>query len=617
MTLTQVEPRPSYPDEEMTNKLRDLYQLAKTTKGSLRSDWMRNNRMVNNKMNFPDNSVMGTPNVTDSEVFPIISSRIAWMTDQKILPNVVAAAPQGSTFSSHMTRLAEHLELILATQQEVGGWYLEIVQSIWDSAQCGAGVLKAEWDSGLDNGLGNVRIRRVDPWAFYPDPDATTLDNAQYLFEVQKMSFAEIERRFPSTSAALIEEAMSTGDPSTEDFRPRNYGQYQGNLPMAWPGVLPSGEGGGGGGGAYGLEGQGVRRHTDNVLQQAIAVYTCWIRQNYSFERETTDASLVDEEPVVTDSWRVIVYTGNHVLLDELAENLFQESRHPYVRFCDEELGDFWPTAICSHLAPCQTAINRLLSAIQGNAELTGNPIFLDVQNSGIARTQIFNRPGQRVTMNASAANSQGSKPGWIEPPKFSSDAMSTIQFWITRMENISGLSGPTKGDLPSGRQGGQTVQAAQEAGFVRIRSALRNLETALGILYTLVANLVIQNYDVPRVVAVVGEQGEDTALRLAARHFYMPRVNPGTGKVESVPMKFSLVVKAGSASPTSRQARIAEADALFAMHAIDAQAVLEAHQWPNPEVVLQRMQQQAMALEQAKGAAAGEAHGPGTGHEH
>ena len=154
-------------------------------------------------------------------------------------------------------------------------------------------------------------------------------------------------------------------------------------------------------------------------------------------------------------------------------------------------MGDFWPTPITSHLASNQIAINRLLSSLQGNAELVGNPIFLDVADSGLNRGQIMNRPGTRLTMNKSAANAQAQKPDWLRPPDMPPGVANLVQFHIGRMENISGLSGPNKGQLPSGRQGQATTQATQEAGFVRIRSGLRNMEASLGELFQLCANSV------------------------------------------------------------------------------------------------------------------------------
>ena len=65
------------------------------------------------------------------------------------------------------------------------------------------------------------------------------------------------------------------------------------------------------------------------------------------------------------------------------------------------------------------------------------------------------------------------------------------------------------------------------------------------------------------------------------------------------------------------RAARIAEADALFNMHAVDQQYVLQVHQVADWQDVVQRMQQAAMAQAAAASQAKGEPKGPGTGHAH
>lgn len=614
MTITQVDAPPSVDESEITNDLDQLYQIAKDKKHLYQSTWRRNYLLLTSRQNQASGTQPWSANVTDSEIFPIISSRIAWITDQKLQFDVAPAATPGSAFADHMSTIGMHLEQLLDTNWQVQGWDKEVLLAIWDSALFGAGILKGVWDSGIDSGLGNAAIKRVDAWKFYPDPNATSMDDMAYCFELRRMSFAEIERKFPSTSKSLIEEALMHGDPADPAMTRPDYAPKS-DYPMANPGNLP-----GSNSTVYGLPGQSRRTTGDQMLQDGVWVKECWIRENERIERQTTDATHGETEDVVYDQWRVVVYTGHTVLLDELAVNLWEHDRHPYERFVDEELGEFWPTPIVSHLAPCQIAIDRLLASVQGNAELIGNPVFMDTAGSGLSRTQMMNRPGMRVEINGSAANQQN-PPHWMTPPELPAFVMNTIQFWIGRMENISGLSGPQKGQPASGRPAQQTVQATQEAGFVRIRSALRNLERCLGKIGELVANLIVQNYDAPRVVAIVGDDGIDTAIRLAAQHFYMPKMIDG--KVAAEPLKFSLVVKAGSSAPTSRQARIAEADALFAMHAIDAQAVLQAHAWPGWQSVVQRMQAQAQAAAQAqaqqggKSGAKGQPTGPGTGHAH
>ena len=76
--------------------------------------------------------------------------------------------------------------------------------------------------------------------------------------------------------------------------------------------------------------------------------------------------------------------------------------------------------------------------------------------------------------------------------------------------------------------------------------------------------------------------------LALRARHFFVPN-DEGAD-----PLKFSIYVRAGSAMPISRAARIQEAETLFAMGALDPQAVLEAHDYPNRQMILQRLNSMA-----------------------
>ena len=359
---------------------------------------------------------------------------------------------------------------------------------------------------------------------------------------------------------------------------------------MVVPGNIPGNEGT-----PWGRPGQGTQPAED-VLMDGVNVYECWIRENVVSERKTTDPLQGETEMVVSDEWRVVVYSGRHVLLDTTATDLWQHNHHPYSRYVDDETGEFWPVPIVTYLAPCQVAIDRLLQAMQSSAELTGNPIFMDVANSGLGRTQIINRAGARLTMDSAVANTQGAKPSWLPPPQMSGDVMGLINLWRQIMENISGLSQAQKGALSTGRQAAQTMQSAQEAGFVSIRASQRNMELALTTSGTLLCHLIAQNYTTPRVVAIVGDKGADTSLLLASRHFYSPSRDMETGKYDLTPLTFSLNVSAGSDRPTSRQARIAEADALFAMHAVDQQFVLQAHQVSDWEAVLQRMQQQQIA---------------------
>src|SRR5215831_15527357 len=89
-------------------------------------------------------------------------------------------------------------------------------------------------------------------------------------------------------------------------------------------------------------------------------------------------------------------------------------------------------------------------STIQQNAELAGNPILLEPANSSTNRQPITNRPGMR--MEYSVQQSQAGKPEWLEPPQIPQYILELLKFWISRMENTSGISGIAKGQSPPGR---------------------------------------------------------------------------------------------------------------------------------------------------------------------
>lgn len=613
--MTQTDPlMDDYAQFELCGRLMELYQVAKDVKQRKHAEWSRNYLLTFNRSS-GSNTRPGS-GVRDSEIYPIIRNRVAWMTDQQIQFNVVPAVDPQSEYAKYESKIGQHMEMILSSNWSVQGWFKQQSLILWDSAICGAAIIKAVWDSGLDGGIGNVAMQRRDPWKIYPDPEATSDEDLSYIFEVNRMTYDEIQRRFPETSEMLLEEISTTGDTGDMPRRPSMNGSMVNR--MVVPGNIP-----GNAGTPWGTPGQGTRT-AESVMENGVNVYECWIRENVIEERETTDPLHGETEQVVSDSWRVVVFSGNHVLLDTTAEELWQENRHPYARYVDDETGEFWPVPIVTYLAPCQIAIDRLLASMQSNAELTGNPIFMDVANSGLARTQIVNRPGLRLSMDAAVANTAGAKPQWLSPPPMSSDVMQLINLWRSVMENISGLSSTQKGQTTGGRQAQQTIQSAQEAGFVSIRASQRNMETTLARTGTLLVHLIAQNYTTPRVVAIVGDKGTETSLLLAARHFYSPSRNFETHKYDMTPLVFALNVSAGSDRPTSRQARIAEADALFAMKAVDIQYVLQAHQIADWEEIQKRMQEQAQAVAaaaaQAKGSKGGgspQPRGPGTGHPH
>jgi len=558
-------------DHVVAGRINGLFDLARKEMNRRHDRWRKAYRLVHNR-GWSATRDAWMPSPTASEIYPIISALVGWMTDQRIRFQCVASSDPHSQYSNFQQKLAQDLETVLDSLWVNQNFESEVEKVLFDSFIYGTGFFKCVYDPGSDGGAGNPVMRRCDPFTLFIDPNATSLDDANYVIEARELSLVEFERRFPNRGD-VIDDDMGAG----YSLPRRDSTETGGKAPMAnlaahsgGSGTVPP---------VYGKPGQGGRVSDSAYYDGSITVFEAWIKENTLFSPEPGD----DEgEPFNVTEWRCIITTGSHVLMNERAMDMWQHGLHPYVRYTNHDIGDMWGIALVDHLADPQLAINRLLASLQQHAELVSNPIFMEDSRSGIPRTKIVNRPGQRITKGA------GSEAGWLVPPQMPNDVQELISFYIAEMERISGLSGVVRGFSPTGRNAQGVIDSVAESAFVRIRLALRNLERTLSKAGNLLANLVVENYSLPRVMSIVGQDGERSMLALRARHFFVPNEQGAS------PMKFSLFVRAGSAMPISRAARIAEAETLFAMGALDAQAVLEAHDYPNRESILQRLNAQS-----------------------
>jgi hypothetical protein len=161
---------------------------------------------------------------------------------------------------------------------------------------------------------------------------------------------------------------------------------------------------------------------------------------------------------------------------------------------------------------------------------------------------------------------------------------MDLVNFWIARIQNTCGLTDLQRGKAPNQRSSENTINNVQEAAFVRIRSALTNLQWTYQRSARKLADLVIQNYDEPRYVAILGEDGNASSLYLKDKHFYDPTNNRET------PLSFSIRVQSGANNATSMQARLNNAERLFGLGLVDDQYVLEVAQIRDVKKNLQRL---------------------------
>lgn len=543
---------------ELVGLIRNLFYHARARRRPIVAKWNRNYRILRNQVYSP-NRPAWLPSPELPEIFPIISAVIGWLTDQRPTLDAIPFAEPHSSFYAFYSQLSHDLEVAIEAAWESHEYDAEVYKVGWDAYTYGTGIFKTGWDNTLIGGLGDAVLTRVDPFSFYPDPDATSMRDANYFIEARTMSIQEMDRRWPGSGRKFYVEGF------TEDIDKAPSQDWVASFARANPGAIPPATSP-----SFGPPGASRVHATESP---GVTILEAWLRKHHS----TTDS-----ETGITrthDNWRVVVIAGNHVLMDEDASDVFAHGQHPYERYVTDDLGEFWGPAMVEMLIPPQLSINHLLSSLEHNIDLTGNPVFKESTRAGISRTKITNKAGTRLPVNENATAE------WLEPPQLNAGiVIEMVRLYINEMERISGLSAINQGMMPGGRNAQGTIEAVQEAGFVRIRKSLRHLEWALRACGDKLAALITENYTAPRMISIVGPTAERSSKALLGRHFYLPTPEG------QVPMRTRIQIRAGSQMATARQTRIAEADTLFAMGAIDHEAVLEVHEFPGRRAVLDRI---------------------------
>lgn len=570
---------PSAEELRIVSEVRNLFFKARAYRRPLVSRWNKDYRMLRNRY-WVESRPNWMPAPQVPEIFPIVASMVGWMTDQRFRHEITPAALPFSPFYEFMAGLGKDLETVMESTWHVNQEENEVTIMLWDANIYGTGILKTVWDGTKQKGQGDAVMRRVDPYTFYPDPAARTMEDANYFVEAKTMSVQELDRRWPGSAKHFVDGGWN----EDSDKAPDQIDSVT-SFPRANPGAISPATSP-----RYGMPGSSRIHATDDP---GVTVLECWMREHELYEAEYTDSKGEKQKDIrVYDTWRVIVIAGNRVLMNEPADELWNHGEHPYSRYVAYDLGEFWGLSLVELLTSPQEALNRLLASVQHNIELVGNPVFLESARSGLQRTQITNKPGTRLTVN------DGGEGKWLEPPKLHQLMPEMMRYYLQRMEAISGLSAVTKGGSSGGRQAQGVVDAMQEAAFVRIRMALRNLEFTLRDSGTKKAALITEFYTTPRMVAIVGGDGVKTSLALSGRHFYTPT------EKGAEPMKFQLLINAGSAGHTSRKVREDQAVMLFTLGAIDELTLLEAIDFPNRVQVSKRVQElKAAGLMQPPGA--------------
>jgi len=147
------------------------------------------------------------------------------LQDVEGLEEGVGKTPTAITFSPAMVA-AKAMEKQIIDQLQESNANKHLRSTAFEMALFGTGVMKGpfaidkEYPNWSDEGEYNPifktipQVNHVSVWNFYPDPDSTNVDQAQYVIERHKMSRTELRalKRRPYFRETVIEEAIADGE---------------------------------------------------------------------------------------------------------------------------------------------------------------------------------------------------------------------------------------------------------------------------------------------------------------------------------------------------------------------------------------------------------------------
>jgi len=437
---------------------------------------------------------------------------------------------------------------------------MEIVlpQAITLALQIGTAIIGVFWDGNDDKGLGNVDIQLINPFNFFPDPMATSIDNAEYVIYATYQHVNKLKNKYPKKVDKLIGGTIN-----------------QKNL-------VP---------------------HANNVseVDNVVLVLECWMKDYATIEVEEEDeqGNKVKKRIRKYPRGRVIVCAPELQIILEDKENPYEDGKFPFkILKCYDIPFEFWGKGEVEQLLSPQTYINDLMNQIIDNAKLTANMPWLIDKNSGIGKGQLTNRPGLIIRKNP------GSEVKRLQPPAMPNYVGDMVQTLKGDIEIISGIHDVTQGRKPGSISAASAIIALQEAAQARVRLKVKIMEQTLSDLGQMWYNRIRQFWLTNRYVRFENPVGEIEAKEISP---------------SEIEADVDFVIVAGSTMPQNKSAmldymiRLAQTQAEDGMPMVDRESVLQYTNIPDKKKILQRFnelnqinkaeeevaQQDAMMMEQ------------------
>lgn len=488
---------------------------------------------------------------------------------------------------------AEILKEINTRNWEKYDWSQKFVEAKLESKVVHVVHTEVRWNPDLEGGLGDIAHENLNPFYFYWDPQATTIEDARWAIYAIPTPTRNLQAMYPDQGVKSditrldSSEGIFAGISSPSEDIGLNTGPT-----------------------STGLEQQAAG---DEELTKWIRV---WIKDDAV--EEVTEEKKDDKGAVVTQFIKKKKYPNGRYI-ESFNGKIVQDGAPGYwadntnqSEWIEYKLGCFLPLSrLVNYAYPRRYAGGEEVTQLKGPQKLFNYAWSYCIDHfkaSVNPKVILSHRAGDIVDEVTSEPNQVIEVPDvndirFEHPPGMSPGVANLVEMSKNMIDLVRGSGEISGGKIPANVTSGVFLESSIEIEQTRSRLKARNAKTYLRKLGQLDLIFYLQFYKQPRVFRITGKDGFPKHVE-----FYIsdtqngPVANvgiqqPGGGlQSNQIPIKGvpDVRVTVGSALPFAKAIKNDGAKNLFQLGAIDREALFDMIDLPNKDAVLKRMQEQA-----------------------
>lgn len=338
------------------------------------------------------------------------------------------------------------------------------------------GPWQVGYDPEGDNGNGEVFIWLVDTYDFYVDPNATCVEDAEFVCKSVRRPLEEIKSNPNYTFPTPLEHGE-------RKLASSEYKQF----------LLQ----------ALKVQSQGDEAETDGAILNEM-----WMKVRVTEKNKEELIAELKENEEDTDKLRIgevlmRVITYVDLLQDPLRLQLLRRNDYPFVIYQGdinplELYGEGW----IKHLIPMNRVLDSLETSVFNYNYKYAKGRLAVPKNSGVR--MISNEHGDIVEYNAGAT-----PPTSIPLAPLQQSYQMQIDHMIRYIEDVGGAHDISLGRIPAGVTSGVGIAELKSADSTNQQDLVDNLEEFLVEVAKKLLREISQNYDVPRLIKALGKGGD------------------------------------------------------------------------------------------------------------